>query len=226
VGFLPDPWAWTPWVYAEDQGLFNGRWDDQQGKFRTLYSSNRLLGCLLELLGRLKPNEALFDALDAMADDDPDGTAAHPGTPVGELDWTWLEGRAIAKGRQAGRYCEITHSETMSELTSAGVFRRLNIPDHGVDVTLLKDARNRVTTRTVARWLYDQRDRERRVLVDGIAFGSRHGDDLRMWAVFSRDDTSDSSPLIAAIGEPEPLTPENPYLLEAFRRFGLHWPAE
>lgn len=31
IGFEPDMWAWTPWRYATDSGLFNGRWDDQLG---------------------------------------------------------------------------------------------------------------------------------------------------------------------------------------------------
>lgn len=25
VGFEPDPWEWTPWQYASDNGRFNGR---------------------------------------------------------------------------------------------------------------------------------------------------------------------------------------------------------
>jgi hypothetical protein len=36
VGYAPDPWAWTPWEYASDSGRFNGRWDDEDAKFRTL----------------------------------------------------------------------------------------------------------------------------------------------------------------------------------------------
>ncbi|WP_417219602.1 hypothetical protein [Arthrobacter sp.] len=31
VGHAPDPWAWTPWGHADDEGRFGGRWDDQQG---------------------------------------------------------------------------------------------------------------------------------------------------------------------------------------------------
>ena len=27
VGYIPEPWAWTPWQYATD-GRFTGRWDD------------------------------------------------------------------------------------------------------------------------------------------------------------------------------------------------------
>jgi hypothetical protein len=37
VGYQPDPWAWTPWEYAGDDGRFHGRWDDPHGTWRTLY---------------------------------------------------------------------------------------------------------------------------------------------------------------------------------------------
>jgi hypothetical protein len=37
VGYRPEPWTWTPWQYAEN-GRFNGRWDDPDGNYRTLYT--------------------------------------------------------------------------------------------------------------------------------------------------------------------------------------------
>lgn len=36
VGFEPEPWAWTPWQYAE-HGRFSGRWDDPDGVWRSIY---------------------------------------------------------------------------------------------------------------------------------------------------------------------------------------------
>src|SRR5690242_19254110 len=70
VGFEPDMWAWTPWRYATDDGLFNGRWDDQLGQFRTLYTSDSLRGCFLEILAKLQPSSRLSAELDAFEDDD------------------------------------------------------------------------------------------------------------------------------------------------------------
>ena len=43
VGYRPDPWTWTPWQYAAN-GRFNGRWDDPDGNYRTLYTGKTLLG--------------------------------------------------------------------------------------------------------------------------------------------------------------------------------------
>ena len=64
VGFAPDMWAWPPWEYATDAGLFNGRWDNQVGQFRTLYTSSTLLGCFLELLARLRADSVVVDELE------------------------------------------------------------------------------------------------------------------------------------------------------------------
>ena len=43
VGYEPDAWAWVPWRYADDEGLFGGRWDDQLGQFRTIHTADSLL---------------------------------------------------------------------------------------------------------------------------------------------------------------------------------------
>ena len=33
VGYEPDAWAWVPWRYADDEGLFGGRWDCRASDF-------------------------------------------------------------------------------------------------------------------------------------------------------------------------------------------------
>ncbi|HUG50802.1 MAG TPA: RES domain-containing protein, partial [Terrimesophilobacter sp.] len=60
VGFAPNSWAWAPWQYADDEGLFGGRWDDQLGQFRTIYTADSLLGCFLELLARFRPSRKVL----------------------------------------------------------------------------------------------------------------------------------------------------------------------
>jgi hypothetical protein len=88
-------------------------------------------------------------------------------------------------------------------------------------VALLKDARDRVLTRSIARWLYDLHDEG--TVVDGVRFHSRHGDEIRVWAVFERAGDQVRSPLIQPSSEPVKVHPDLPELLEAFARFGLHW---
>ncbi|GAA4489905.1 RES domain-containing protein [Microbacterium panaciterrae] len=221
VGFEPDPWGWAPWHYANDSGLFDGRWDDQLGEFRTLYTADSLLGCFLELLARFRPSERVQAALDEIVDDD-GSVGQYPEAPQGGVGYRWLEDRLYGRARQAGRYCAITHSRTLGALSKSYPLGRHGLTPRDVDAALLKDARDRDFTRSVARWLHDLHDGGS-PLVDGVQFASRHGDELRMWAVFERADSSYRSSHLEPLSEPVRVTPDTPELLEAFERFGLHW---
>lgn len=103
VGFEPDPWAWTSWIYATDAGLFDGRRDDQQGVFRTLYTSGSLLGYFLELLAKHRPDTIVRDAL-AEIDDPGDLAADDNEAPPGAIGYDWLAGRQFGRATQAGRF--------------------------------------------------------------------------------------------------------------------------
>ncbi|MFF2772843.1 RES domain-containing protein [Streptomyces bacillaris] len=221
VGFAPDPWQWTPWEYAKDEGRFNGRWDDQLAQFRTLYTSDTLLGCFLELLAQERPNDTAFAELAEIEDDD-NAATRFPDPERGAVGLDWLGDRRYGHGAQDGTYAEVTHTETIAYLVAAGVFDRLGVPPRQVDASLLKDARKRDITRSVARFLYDQHDQNRRPVVDGIAFRSRIGDDIRLWAVFDREDGVVSEH-VHPDEEIHQVTEDSPDLLRAFELLGLHW---
>ena len=223
VGFEPDPWAWTPWSYATDSGLFDGRWDDQFGNFRTLYTAESLLACFVELLAKLRPDETLAAELDAI--DDPDRQHELYPDAHGVLGHDWCSGRRWGQCTQTGRYCFITHSRSVAAVAANHVLDRLRIPPRDVDTTLLKSAARRTVTRTVASWLYGLVDEHRVPLVDGVTFLSRYGDELRMWAIFERTGGRRSrSDRVKPVGSHQPVTPELPALVEAMRRHGLTWP--
>ncbi|UAJ81757.1 RES family NAD+ phosphorylase (plasmid) [Leifsonia sp. ZF2019] len=222
VGFEPDMWAWTPWQFATDEGLFNGRWDDQLGQFRTLYTSDSLLGCFLELLSKLQPSSTVEAALDDFDDDD-GSVGKHPEGGRGEVGLRWLEDRLFGDAEQYGRYCFITHSDSLAALKAGYRFDRHDIAPADVDSAMLKDARDRDLTRSIAHWIYDLRDADRNEFVDGIEFRSRHGDEIRMWAVFERADDAQGSRQIDPQGTPQRVAPDTVELLEAFDRLGLHW---
>lgn len=222
VAHGPDPWTWSPWEYAtEPRGLFPGRWDDQLGQFRTLCTADRLLGCFLEMLARFRPSKTVLDGMDEVEDDD-GSVADFEETPPGAVGYRWLENRCYGSAQQTGRYCAITHSRSIVAL-----MRHFPLGEHGLspqdlDASLLKDARDRNLTRSIARWLYDLHDRGR-PLVDGVEFASRHGDELRMWAVFERADSPYRSLHIEPLIEAAQVAPDTPELLKAFERFGLFW---
>jgi hypothetical protein len=221
VGFAPNPWAWTPWEYAGDAGRFNGRWDDEQAVFRTLYTSESLLGCFLEVLAPLRPNSVAFAEL-AEIEDDGAAVSLHADPEPGAVGFSWLSDRLFGRGLQTGTYAEVTRAESIGFLQATGIFDRLGIPASRVDASLLKDPRSRKVTRTVARFLFDQYDEQRRPFVDGVAFRSRMGDELRMWAVFERTE-AETSEHVTPDDDIERVAEDIPELLEAFRILGLHW---
>ena len=211
-----------PWQFATDSGLFDGRWDDQLGQFRTLYTSDSLVGCFLELLAKLQLKREVQAEIDEVEDDDGSVSQHTEGGP-GEVGYRWLEGRAFGTAYETGRYAFITHSLSIAALKARYPFGRYGIALSDVDTGMLKDAYDRVLTRSIARWIYDLQGDDVGELVDGVEFRSRHGDEIRMWAVFERSDDDQHSRHIAPQEEPVRVTDETPELLEAMRRLGLRW---
>ncbi|WP_336646534.1 RES domain-containing protein [Microbacterium sp. USHLN186] len=220
VGHEPGAWSWVPWQYADDNGLFGGRWDDQLGHFRTLYTADSLLGCFLELLARFRPSTVVLAALDEIEDD---GTIEQfPNAPAGVVGYSWLNGRLYGSARQTGRYCFITHSRSLSALITSYPLGRHGLSPSDMDAALLKDARDRELTRSIARWLYDLHVNDGPA-VHGVRFQSRHGDDIRVWAIFERADDGPQSGKISPADTARRVVPGLPELLDAFARFGLRW---
>jgi hypothetical protein len=223
VGYRPDPWAWTDWRHATDEGRFNGRWDDQLADFRTLYTGESLLACLLEVLAHFRPDPAAETDLDEI--EDPGGEIdKHPDAPSGTVGYRWLEERFGGSADLAGRYCFVSHSDTISALRARFPFKRFGLTPILLDASVLKDGGQRDVTRSIARWIFDLRDDLQNDLVDGIEFRSRFGDDLRVWAVFER--VTDSELRTSARVENEAaldLHPDTPEVVEAFRLHGLRW---
>ncbi|MFF9565545.1 RES family NAD+ phosphorylase, partial [Leifsonia sp. NPDC014704] len=116
VGYRPDPWAWADWRYANDAGRFNGRWDDQLAElFRTLYTGESLLACLLEVLAQFRPEPQTDAELDEI-EDEAGEVELYPDAPSGTVGYGWLEERFGGKADQTGRYCSVTHSESLAAI--------------------------------------------------------------------------------------------------------------
>jgi hypothetical protein len=220
VGFSPDPWEWSDWKYAQEDGRFGGRWDDEQSQFRTIYAAESLYACLVELLAKLRPAPGIEDLV--MAIDDPDDqTSLFPDYAAGTLDFSWFSRRQAGRALLSGRFCYVTHSNSVAALRSRFSPADFGLDDVDFDAALLKDSEVRALTRSVARWLYDQKDLQSgEPLIDGIEFRSRHGDDLRAWAIFERVDDGPISTHLTDLQVAE-LTPETTALKAALELHGL-----
>lgn len=222
VGYRPNPWAWADWRYANDAGRFNGRWDDQLAElFRTLYTGESLLACLLEVLAQLRPDPQTDAELDEIEDESGE-VHLYPDSLSGTVGYGWLEERFVGKADQAGRFCFVTHSESLAAIQANFPFARFKLTPIQLDTSVLKDARRRDLTRSIARWIFELRDENQNDLVDGIQFTSRFGDEYRMWAIFERAADGETSGHLTN-EETFELHPETPELLAAFHLHNLRW---
>lgn len=220
VGYRPQPWAWTPWEYA-DQGVFPGRWDDPEGEYRTVYVGDTLLSCLLEVLAGFRPDPVVVSGV-ADVVEDPEDARDYPTAPAGALPRDWIEPRRAGHATLTGRYAAVTRAGSLAALRSRFLSkaRELGLPD--VDAGTLKQADSaRPLTRAVSRWLYRLRTEDDQPLVDGVRFDSRHGDGRALWAVLERPGDPAVSPHFSAttIGR----LPAGDLLDEAMRLHDLRW---
>lgn len=219
VGWEIDPWEWIDWRWATDDGRFNGRWDDQRARFRTIYAGNSLLGCYLELLAALRPDTVVVDALEEITDE-ATNAPAHPTIPAGRLGRSWLDGRMVGEAELAGTFCRVTAAISIAVLRPVflGMARSLGATDF--DAAVLKDSAPRELTRSVASWIFDHPAPSREP-VDGIEFRSRHGDDLLMWALFERG-AEPVSPRLSNRSS-RYVVEDEPDLVRAMEMFGITW---
>ncbi|EWT06340.1 hypothetical protein N864_22195 [Intrasporangium chromatireducens Q5-1] len=219
IGFAPEPWAWTPWEYA-DGGRFNGRWDDPDGIWRTLYVGASRLVCFLEVLAPFRPDPALAAEMDAI-DEDQEDTATHPMIASARLPRSWCGPRRLGSGRLAGWFVAPGHTESLPTLRARflRLARHLGLPD--VDAAAIRAAEPRAFTQAVAAWLHDL-DWPDGQPVAGIQFESRHGDDLTLWANFERSPDEPVSSKLHDLTD-APLDADDPDLVEAMRIHRLDW---
>jgi hypothetical protein len=217
VGYEPDPWAWTPWEY----GPFTGRWDDPEDLYRVLYAGSSPFGCFLEVLAVFRADAELVAELDAIEGDAEDGD--FPTVPAGHVDRAWLVPRRLGSAALSGDYVDVAHSQTMAELRPRFLARAVHYDLVDFDAAALRLAAPRQLTQEVSRFLYAA------VLSTGeapagIAFGSRHGDDQRLWAVFERD-SDVGAPRSRRITEDEsvPISDDDPDLVAAMAIHNLEW---
>lgn len=216
VGYFPDPWTWTPWEYAEG-GRFDGRWDDPDGVWRTLYVGSSLLGRYLEVLARFRPDPAVAADLAAIDDDEQYPTAA-----AGTLSPSWCERRVVAEAEMSGSFAVPAHHETLPTLRSRFLPLAMSLGLDDVDAAAVRDSRPRSLTHAISAWLYTLVTADG-VPVTGIQFQSRHGDALTLWAIYERAGSNGSPPEIRSRSRPLTVQRTDPVLRQAMEIHRLEW---
>ena len=179
LGRRPDPWAWPDWAYVGADGTFGNRYDDPLGIYRVLYASTRRVATFVECLAYFRPDIEVIAELAEIAGEDGDEEPPAAGVVPAE----WVEQRCVGRGLLAGDYADVGHHESLAELRTALAARVVHHGLHDLDAATLRLSAPRVFTREVARYVFDQTAAgERRW--NGLSYLSKHGDDLRNWAIF------------------------------------------
>ncbi|WP_182347800.1 RES domain-containing protein [Tomitella gaofuii] len=223
VGYTPMPWAWTPWEFAEN-GRFTGRWDDPDGNWRTVYSGDTVLACLLEVLAFARHDPRTSDGLDQI-DEDPRDAAEYPTTVAsGELPQNWCTPRMRTTATIEGCYVAPGDAESLPTLRERFLTTALRLGLDDVDAAAVRDSRPRELTQAMAAWFYEL-TAENGEPVAGVHFQSRHGDGLGLWAIFERPGDEPVSARVHVLAR-EPLSPRDAELAEAMRIHRLTWQTE
>jgi len=180
VGYPPDPWAWVPWEYAP----FSGRWDDSEALYRTIYAASSIEACYIEILAQFRPDPGLDADLAAIR-----GCAADADFPSGApgvVGRSWVRARRIGRAHLDGEFVDVGHSRTIAALRPRFLPAALALGLPDFDAAAIRIHAPRELTQAISRYLYGREAASGRFTA-GVAFASRHGDDLRLWAVFERD---------------------------------------
>lgn len=218
VGHDPNAWGFTPWAYATE-GRFDGRWDDPDGVWRSLYVAATRLGCYLEVLARFRPDPAAAATMD-LIDDDPEDRL-YPTVAPGVVTADWRKRRLIGSGQLTGTFFVPAEAESLAVLRRRFLTRARELGVHDLDAAAVRLAEPRSLTQEISRWAY------RAVLAveperfDGIQFQSRHGDSETQWAVYERD-RSRSGPVLAP-GHTAPIDWDDYDLRTAMKIHDLTW---
>lgn len=214
VGYGPDPWRWTPWHF----GPFTGRWDDPDDTYRVVYAGASAYACYLEVLARFREDPTVTAGMGAIAGDAQDG--AYPTIGPGVVPASWFGPRLLACAVLAGNYVDVQHVDSIASLRPPflGLALSLGFPD--LDGAAIRSSEPRLLTQRVSRALYlDSNHRP-----DGVLFESRHGNDLALFAIFERPETSDDAERRSrhlAVSTPTPIDADSADFKAALNTFGL-----
>ncbi|WP_244882582.1 RES domain-containing protein [Gordonia desulfuricans] len=178
------------------------------------------LACYLEVLAFARPSLQLIADLDEIVVDDED-EEHYPTLPPGQVPRSWCEARMLGHGTLTGRFAVPADPDSLATLRT--VFRPLAIR-YGLDdldTAALRDGRPRGLTQAISHWIYALTDHGQ-AAVDGVEFDSRHGDRLRMWALYERAADPDVSPHIDVVDD-SPIDAADPQLARALTLLGLEW---
>ncbi len=183
LGRRPDPWAWPDWAYAEADGTFGNRYDDPQGIYRVLYASTQRTGTFVECLAYYRADIHVIAELAAIMGDEGDNEPPAPGVVPNE----WVDQRCVGRAVLSGDYADVGHHQSLAELRAALAAQAVHHGLHDLDAATIRLTAPRALTQAISRYVFSQTINGHRRW-NGLTYLSKHGDNLRNWAIFEPAD--------------------------------------
>lgn len=195
------------WIESEDAVLprAGNRFDVPGGG--VLYCATHLVGCYAETLARFRPTPKMLSLLSR--------TAPHfmavGGVPA---DWRHRRCRLQVRAATALPFLDVEAVETREHLQRelAEDLDRFGVVD--LDVSVVRGG-NRLVTRLIARWAYDQTDQAGFPSYGGIRYTSRL-DDHECWGIFDGTEVTGLSRSAVELGDPALVEVQEGFRLRVF----------
>ena len=209
----PDPWAWPPWMYAEEDGTFNSRYDDPRGEYRVVYASSQREGAFSETLARYRVDLHVAGELQAIEGDRDDADYPEP-IPVGLVPTEWPDTRLVGTATHEGGFVDLGHPDSLAHLRVALAHR---VVHHGLDDLDAGAIRRapRAFTQEISRYVFEHARNDDGEPIAGVRYLSRLGDEFVNWAIFEPSRPSDT--------DGHAIDRDDEALVAVFERFDLSW---
>jgi hypothetical protein len=213
VARAPDPWAWPPWPYADDDGTFGGRFDDPRGEYRVLYASSQREGAFAETLARYRRDLHVEAELRLIAGDGEDERYPEL-VDAAVVPKEWLESRLLGTATHHGAFVDLGHGDSFAHLRAALADRVLHYGLDDLDAGAIRRA-PRGFTQEISRYVFARARTDSGDAVSGIRYGSRLGDEFVNWAIFEPSPPADV--------RSDKIDANDDALVSIFTRFELTW---
>ena len=213
IARAPDPWAWPDWLHVAVDHTFGNRWDDLLGSYRVLYAASSLLGAFVESLARFRPDPLVVRELAEIRGEG-------DGLPPGCLDRSWWEARRIGAVSLRGSFADMGHAESLTHIQRDLAGRLVHHGMGALDPNAIRHTAPRRLTQEISRFVFEQTTERGARAFDGITYLSRHGDDLRCFALFEPL-TAAQVKVFVADGRESPIDPDHADFRRALELLGI-----
>lgn len=173
---------WPGYAY-----IGNGRWDDPHGHFRVLYFGSSAVAAYLEVLAHYRAAPGLDAELDDIVVDEIDEEQAPTAGGRGLVPVSWLADHLRVEVSLTGRYLDVGHPVTLASLhRQFGAYAISQGLAAGVDLSAITSGSREFTQHVSGQLFGKLHFSTDPSSLDGIEYPSRHGHNLRLWALYER----------------------------------------